>query len=96
MFLLLIIWHRFHEDNLCPDIFCNRLNLEFPEMGRLNLELAAGHRDDAVLWGFHSFSDFLAFAYIDLHFLHLHNNIHIISTFWRIMFVPCGFFLIIV
>ena len=83
-FLLLLIRHRFHENNLCTDVFSDLFNLEFSEMGCFNLELAAGNRNNAVFGRLYTFSDFLAFSYIDLHTHHLLRQ----SAFLFISIVP--------
>lgn len=63
----MIVGNRFHEDDLGTNIICDLLDLELPEMGSFDLDLPAGHSYDAVLGGFDSFPDFLAFTYINLH-----------------------------
>jgi len=68
----MIIGNRFHENNFGTDIFCNLLDLKFPEMGCLNLELPPCHCNEPVLGGFDTFTDFLALSYINLHGLFLH------------------------
>lgn len=67
VFLLVIIGNGLHEHNFCTDIFCDLLNLEFPEMGCLNLEFSACDSNDTKLWGLDALADFLAFTHIDFH-----------------------------
>jgi hypothetical protein len=67
VFFLVVIGNGFHEHNLGTDILGNLFDLKFPEMGCLNLELSARHRDNAVLGGLNALSDFLAFTHVYLH-----------------------------
>lgn len=64
--LFMFIGYRLHEYDFRTDILCNLFDLEFPEMGCLNLDLSPGHRNDAVLGRFDSFTNFLALTHIDL------------------------------
>ena len=75
MFLLVLISHRLHEHYFCANIFCDLLDLEFPEMSCLNLELSTGYGNNAVLGRLYALSDFLALTHIDLHGLFLHATI---------------------
>jgi hypothetical protein len=63
----MVISNRLHKHELGTDILSDLLNLELPEMSGLDLDLAAGHRNNAVLGGFNALADFLAFTYIDFH-----------------------------
>lgn len=63
----MFIGYRLHEHNFCTDIFCDQFDLEFPEMGCLNLDLSAGYCNDAVLGRFDSLANFLALTHIELH-----------------------------
>ena len=70
----MIVGNRLHEHDFRTDIFCDLFDLEFPEMGCLNLDLSAGHSDNAVLGRFDALPDFLALTHINLHGLFLHAN----------------------
>ena len=63
----MIVGNRLHEHDFRIDIFCNLLDLEFPEMSRLDLEFPAGYGNDAVLGRFDALPDFLALTHINLH-----------------------------
>jgi len=65
--LRLVVRNRAEIDDLCPDILCNLFDLEFPEMRDLDLDLATGYGDHAVLRLFNSIADLLAFSNVDLH-----------------------------
>jgi len=64
---LLVVGYRFHVDYFGFDILSDLFDLEFPEMGCFDLDLAPGHGDNPVLWRFDSLADFLAFTDINLH-----------------------------
>jgi hypothetical protein len=68
----MVIGYGLHEHDFSTDILCDLLDLELPEMGSLNLQLPAGHCDNAVLGRLDAFADFLALTYIDFHGLFLH------------------------
>jgi molybdenum storage protein len=67
-----VIGNRLHEYNFRTDVLGDLFDLEFPEMGCLNLDLTAGDSNDAVLGGLDTLADFLAFTHIDFHGLYLH------------------------
>ena len=67
MFLLVIIGNGLHEHDFRTGILCYLFDLEFPEMGCLNLDLSPGYRNNAVLGRFDSFANFLALTHIELH-----------------------------
>ena len=75
MLLLVFIINRLHEHNFCTNVLCDLLNLEFPEMGGLDLELSPGDGNDAVLGRLDAFPDLLAFTHVDLHGYLLHATI---------------------
>ena len=68
----MFIIHRLHEHDFRANILCDLLDLKFPEMGGLDLDLSARYGNDAVFGRLHALSNFLAFTYIDLHGLFLH------------------------
>ena len=84
VFLLVFIIHRLHEHDFRANILCDLLNLKFPEMGSLDLDLSARYSNDAVLGRLDALSNFLAFTYIDLHGLVLH------ATLQPAVRVPCA------
>jgi hypothetical protein len=67
-----VIGHGLHEYDFCTGIFCDLLDLEFPEMGCLNLDLTAGNGNDAILGGLDTLAYFLAFTHIEFHGPYLH------------------------
>lgn len=67
LFLFVVVGYGLHEHNVRTDILCDLLDLEFPEMGCLNLELSAGDSNDTILGGLDTLADFLAFTHIDFH-----------------------------
>lgn len=72
LFLFVIISYRLHEHNIRTDVLCDLFDLKLPEMGGLDLHLATGDCNDAVLGRLYPLSNFLALAHIDLHGLYLH------------------------
>ena len=68
----MVVGNRLHEHDFRTNIFCDLLDLEFPEMGCLNLDLTAGDSNDAVLGRLDALADFLAFTHIDFHGIYLH------------------------
>jgi hypothetical protein len=71
LFLLVVVGNGFHEYDFRADIFCDLFDLEFPEMGCLNLEFPAGNGNDAVLGRLDALPDFLALTHVNLHGLFL-------------------------
>jgi len=67
MLFLLVIRHWFHEDDLSFHILRNLLYFEFPEVRYFDLDLAAGHGNNAILRRLDTLTDFLAFTHINLH-----------------------------
>jgi hypothetical protein len=65
MLLLLFFGDLFKVHNLGPDVFCNLLQFEFPEVGQFDLDLAPRHCDDSVHRLLDAFFDFHAFPHID-------------------------------
>jgi len=59
--------NRFHEHDLGANVLGDLLDLEFPEMGCLDLDLAAGDCNDTVLGRLNALADFLAFAHVNFH-----------------------------
>jgi hypothetical protein len=47
---LLVVGYRFHVDYFGFDILSDLFDLEFPEMGCFDLDLAPGYGDNPVLW----------------------------------------------
>jgi len=67
LFLLVIVGYRLHEHDFRTDVLCDLLDLKFPEMGGLNLDLPAGYGNNAILGGFNTLANFLALTHIDFH-----------------------------
>jgi len=49
LLFLLVVRHHRQVNHFSFDVLGNLFDLELPEVGRFNLELASGHRYDAVL-----------------------------------------------
>lgn len=67
----MVVGNGLHEHNFRTNVLCDLLDLEFSEMGCLNLDLSARNSNDTVLGRFDALTDFLAFTHIDLHGLFL-------------------------
>ena len=68
----MVVSNGLHEHDFRTDVLCDLLDLKFPEVGCLNLDLSSGHGNNAVLGRLDTLADFLALTHIDFHGLYLH------------------------
>jgi hypothetical protein len=75
-----VIGYGLHEYDFRTGIFCYLFDLEFPEVGCLNLDLTTGDSNDTILGGLNALADFLAFTHIEFHGLYLHTTPSLADT----------------
>jgi len=63
--LLFVIRDRFEINDFGADILCDLFDLKFPEMGRLDPDVAPGDCHDTILGLLDPFADLLPFPDID-------------------------------
>jgi hypothetical protein len=67
MLFLLVVGDFFKIYDLCPDILCDLLDLELPEVGQFDLDLPSRNCDDAEHGLMDSFPHLHSFPYINFH-----------------------------